>query len=266
MIKEGKARHTQISDWITSSIGKGVFKPDQKLPSENELAAQFDVSRVTVRRALQTLESDKVIYRCQGLGSFVSDNRTPQNLVNLTDFDEDMKRVGLRASSEIVAFEHQLAGARLAEHLSVKEGSPVVRVERLRLGDGEPIAYDITWLPIIYGQLLSPESLKTRTIYGILEQDYNIPVLAGCYRLLAENAETHIAQKLKVPTGTALFLINRVSYTLGNKPVYFQKRYYRNDKVIYEMRLERNEAGSSNNSGALPMKEFLPVFGEATKD
>src|SRR5690606_11578119 len=74
MLQNGKPLHAQISDWLLSQIDLGKLKPDQKLPSENELASKFDVSRVTVRRALQTLEGDSIIYRCQGLGSFVSDH------------------------------------------------------------------------------------------------------------------------------------------------------------------------------------------------
>jgi GntR family transcriptional regulator len=75
MLKKGIPRHAQISQWLRRQIDEGVFKPEEKLPSENELSRKFDVSRVTIRRALQSLESEAIIYRCQGLGSFVSDER-----------------------------------------------------------------------------------------------------------------------------------------------------------------------------------------------
>src|SRR6056297_1996333 len=105
MLKKGVPRHSQISQWLRSQIEEGVFEPEEKLPSENELAKKFDVSRVTIRRALQSLESDEVIYRCQGLGSFVSDDRKKHSLVKLTDFNEDMKKAGLEASSIVKRFE-----------------------------------------------------------------------------------------------------------------------------------------------------------------
>jgi len=100
-LKEGVPRHIQITRWIEQQIRDCNYKPDEKLPSENDLAQRFDVSRVTIRRALQSLESNGLIYRCQGLGSFVSDTRTPHNLVRLTDFNEDMNRAGLKASSVV---------------------------------------------------------------------------------------------------------------------------------------------------------------------
>lgn len=258
-LKDGIPRHTQISQWLRSEIEKGRFKPEEKLPSENELAKKFDVSRVTIRRALQSLENDALIYRCQGLGSFVSDERTTHNLIRLTDFNEDMAKAGLEASSKVIVFEPVETPAWLSDILNIDEGRKVIRIDRLRLGNGEPIAFDSTWLPALYGQLLDKDALKETTIYKQLEEDYDIPIVRGCYRMSAELAEKELARHLDVPEKSALFLIDRISYTIGEKPVYYQKRYYRNDRVMYEMTLERDQADDGDSSD-MPLKEFLPVF------
>jgi len=259
MLKKGRSRHSQISDWIKTRIEKGIYEVDEKLPSENELASKFDVSRVTVRRALQTLEGEGVIYRSQGLGSFVSDRRSRQTLVRLTDFSEDMTRAGMQASSVVVGFEQLESAGWLDERLQIKEGNRVTRIDRLRLGDQEPIAFDITWLPLFYGQLLDGYDLQEKTIYGIFEEEYEIPIVRGNYRIQAENADDYLADQLKVKEGTALLLIDRQSFTVQDKPVYYQKRYYRNDKVIYELLLER-ESEDTDLASDLPLKEFVPVF------
>lgn len=259
MLKEGKSRHAQISDWILEEINSGRLRTDQKLPSENELSEKFDVSRVTVRRALQTLESNAVIYRSQGLGSFVGDNRSPQTLVRLTDFSEDMERAGMKAISRVLHGANEQANAKVAEMLNIEIGTYVYRIDRLRLGDNEPVAFDTTWLPFAYGQLLSNEDLQKSTIYAILESKYEIPITRGCYRMSAVNADIAIAKHLDVELNTAVMLIERTTFTLGGKPVYYQKRYYRSDKVIYEMRLEREDR-SSLSGNELPLKEFVPVF------
>lgn len=259
MLKEGIPRHSQISQWLRNQIEKGEFKPEEKLPSENDLAKKFDVSRVTIRRALQSLESEEIIYRCQGLGSFVSDTRAPHNLVRLTDFDEDMQNAGLEASSEVKKFEAIDTPDWLSSSINVKEGNKVLQVDRLRLADGQPIAFDSTWLPIFYGQLLTSGKLKTSTIYKILEQEYDIQLQRGTYRFSAESADELLANELSVEVGSALMLIDRTTYTLRNKPVYYQKRYYRSDKVMYEMTLERSKE-SAGNSNDMPLKEFVPVF------
>ncbi len=220
MLKEGIPRHSQISQWLRNQIEKGVYGPDEKLPSENELAKKFGVSRVTIRRALQSLESESIIYRCQGLGSFVSDERASHNLVRLTDFNEDMANAGLDPSSIVQKFETVEAPGWLAALLGVDEGSRVLQVDRLRLGDGEPVAFDSTWLPILYGQLLNESDLAESTIYSLLEKNYDIPVNKGCYRISAEIADSEIASALKLDGQSAVLLIDRISYTIGNKPLY----------------------------------------------
>ncbi len=258
ILKEGIPRHSQISQWLRKQIDEGIFKPEDKLPSENELAKKFDVSRVTIRRALQSLESESVIYRCQGLGSFVSDGRATHNLVKLTDFNEDMSRAGLKPSSEVNQFGTVEAPDWLAEMLHIDAGCKVLRIDRLRLGDGKPIAYDITWLPVFYGQLIQQEKLSESTIYSILEEEYDIPVIKGFYRMSAVPADDLLANELQVEPNTPLFLIDRLSFTIGHKPLYYQKRFYRNDKVLYEMTLERSP---DDKAGAdMPLKEFAPVF------
>jgi GntR family transcriptional regulator len=102
-LKGGASRHTQISNWLRQQIESEQYQTDEKLSSENDLCKKFDVSRVTVRKALQTLENEGQIYHSQGLGSFVSDDdRTRQSLIQLTDFEEDMRRTGLKFSSQVI--------------------------------------------------------------------------------------------------------------------------------------------------------------------
>lgn len=258
-LKDGIPRHAQITHWLRNQIEAGDFKPDEKLPSENEMAKKFDVSRVTVRRALQSLESEQIIYRCQGLGSFVKDSRAPHNLVSLTDFNEDMAKAGLKASSRIHDFITVEAPDWLAGVLGVDEGTKLLRIDRLRLGDGEPVAFDSTWLPILYGQLLDKDKLEDTTIYRQLEENYDIPIMRGCYRMSAEVADDQLAEDLNIPKNSPLLLIDRTTFTIGNKAVYYQKRYYRSDKVTYEMTLERDQ-NQQGGSEQMPLKEFVPVF------
>lgn len=259
MLKKGIPRHTQISQWLRDQIDNGAFKAEEKLPSENELSKKFDVSRVTIRRALQSLENEEIIYRCQGLGSFVSDNRTSHNLIRLTDFSEDMAKAGLEATSKVLDFTTVNAPAWLAKLLGIEEDTKVIRVDRLRLGDGQPIAFDSTWLPILYGQLLEEKELSETTIYKILEEKYEIVINRGCYRISAEISDSYLSKTLDIPEQSPLLLIDRISYTIGDKPVYYQKRYYRSDKVTYEMTLERKKGGDGSSAN-MPLKEFVPIF------
>ncbi|MDX1671969.1 MAG: GntR family transcriptional regulator [Balneolaceae bacterium] len=260
MLKDDRPRHEQISDWLRSEIEACRYETGSRLPSESELSQKFDVSRVTVRHALRTLENEGLIYRRQGLGSFVSTNKVRQPLVCLTDFSEDMQRAGVEARSEIVFKGIESCESRVAAQLDLGEKTNCYRLDRVRLGDGKPVAFDITWLPLFYGQLLENHDLEHGTIYRILEEEYEIPIQRGHYRMKAGNADDELSDHLKVPQGSALLLIERITMTVGDKKVYFQQRFYRTDRVCYEIELERKDATCDQYAQGLPLKEFAPVF------
>ncbi|MCH8568916.1 MAG: GntR family transcriptional regulator [Balneolales bacterium] len=250
-------RHEQISAWLKNRIDAGVFNSDDKLPSEFELSRKFSVSRVTVRRALQTLEQNQLIYRCQGIGSFVKNTRTESEMIRLTDFMEDMRQTGKTARSEVLNVSQEHASEDVATRLGVKAGQIVLKLERLRLGNEEPVAYDLTWLPLFYGQLIADHDLADKTIFKIFEEEYEIPILRGTYRIHACVADAVQSDYLKIQKGAPLLIFDRMSYTINDKAVYYQRRYYRADKVSWQVSLERNP---DSNTRELPLKEFVPVF------
>ena len=257
-LKSGTPRHQQVSDWLRAQIADGRWVTDDQLPSESSLGDQFSVSRITVRRALQTLESEGLIYRRQGLGSFVGTNRVNQGLIRLTDFAEDMEAAGMEASSRVLHSDFEEASDVVARPLGIDAGVRVMRLDRLRLGDGEALAFDRTWLPMFYAQLLHGRDLTRETIYHILEVDYRIPVVSGRFRIEAINAPADISQELGIPWGRALLMIERVTVTEADRRVYYQQRFYRSDRVAYDLELER-EGGAEHRQG-LPVRDFEAVF------
>jgi GntR family transcriptional regulator len=267
-LKPGVPLHEQISSWLRRQIESGEWAPDAQLPSEHDLCEQFGVSRVTVRQALRTLEADGLIFRRQGLGSFVCDRKLPQGLVRLTDFSQDMARAGLRAESVVLHQEQEECPPGVASRLGVEPGSPVVRLDRLRLGDGDPIAFDQTWIPLFHAQLLAGRDLARETLYEILERDFGIPILSGRYRISAALADPAFAGPLGVCPGEALLLIERTSRTVGDRVVYFQRRFYRADRTSYELEVGRDPAQlriPGADAGGMPLREFEAVFHGADK-
>lgn len=263
-IRPGVPLHEQISSWLRGKIEGGEWGPDTQLPSEHDLCDAFAVSRVTVRRALQTLEADGLIFRRQGLGSFVCERRVAQGLVRLTDFAQDMARAGMQASSVVLHRANEPCPAPIAERLGMEPGATVLRLERLRLGDGEPVALDRTWIPPFYAQLLEGRDLAGETLYRTLERDHGIPVLSGRYRITAATADTATAAHLGVEPGEALLVMERTTRTVGERAIYFQRRYYRGDRMAYELELAREPGlqGALGGDGeGMPLREFEAVVG-----
>jgi GntR family transcriptional regulator len=257
----GTPLHVHISDRFRREIREGRRLPHEALPSESELCRLFEVSRVTVRRALQTLEGEGLIYRRQGLGSFVADRRVTPGLVRLADFAQELERAGLEARSRVLHRAMEPAPHWVAEALQLPEGSPVFRLDRLRLGNEEPLALDRTWLAPFHAQLLEGHDLGRDTIYGVLERDYGIPILSGRYRITAAAAEDSVARELGVEAGDPVLLIDRTSRSVGGRPVYVQRRFYRSDRMAFELELARDPLSTSEGTAeaGMPLRDFEVV-------
>lgn len=252
--------YQQLADRLRRQIADGAYRIGDRLPSEDALGEEFGVSRITVRAALDQLSAAGLLKRHRGKGTFVSAPPVEHELIRLTDFVEDMMAAGLRPASQVIQLCEEPSSAEVAVELQIAPGTPVVRLDRLRLGDHSPIAVDHTFLPLRYGRLLDREHLEDETIYRQLETRYGIPVLSGTFMIEAGVAPSDLAAYLHVDQGSPLLIIRRTSYGASREVIYYQKRYYRADRVRYRLELSRDYPTRSSR-----LTEFAPVFepGEA---
>ena len=255
-----QTKYEQIAHQLRAEINEGKFEPGDQLPSEKRLCDYFKVSRVTVRQALQKLENQQLIFRKQGLGAFVSEQRINKALVHLTDFSEDMRKAGYESSSKLISLKKVKAIPEVNKILELKSDCQLIQIDRIRLANSKPIALDITWLPASYGQLLFDENLTTQTLYQIFEEKYDIPITGGSYRITAANASSYIAKHLELKAGMAVLEIDRCSRTTGDKKIYYQKRYNNPEFISYDIKLTRNENLNNSFKDGMDLKEFTPKF------
>ena len=248
--------YQQLASQLRREILAGVYRPGDRLPSEETLCATFGVSRITVRAALDQLVDAGLLWRQRGKGTFVSAPPVEQDLIRLTDFVEDMAAAGLTPSSRVVYRGEEPARPDVAVQLRLQPGTPIVRLDRLRIADNLPIAFDVTYLPLRYGRLLDYDRLGTQTIYQQMESQYGIPIVSGTFLIEARAASDDIAAHLQVPAGTPVLVICRTSYTEDEVVIYFQIRSYRADRVRYRVSLERAYPGEGAK-----LTGFAPVFG-----
>ncbi len=222
--------YQQLYAILRKEIVDGRWVPGDMLPSEKELTAQYEVSRITVRQALELLVNDGLIFRRRGLGTFVAVPRIEQGLNRIVSFTEDMRRRGLRPGTQVLAAGLEPATEEVAGKLQVRVGEELVHIERLRLADAEPLSIEIS-------------HLLHRSCPGVLKYNYaEVPLreqLARSYNLVLVRAEQviralaaprEIAEKLLVPVGAPLFYIERISYSQQEVPVEFLQLYYRGDR------------------------------------
>ncbi|HET9014582.1 MAG TPA: GntR family transcriptional regulator [Thermomicrobiaceae bacterium] len=247
--------YQQLAQRLRRQITEGVYGQGERLPSEADLCVQFGVSRITVRAALDQLVDAGLLWRQRGKGTFVTAPLVEHELIRLTDFVEDMAGAGIRPASRITHIGEEPAASEVAQELDLSPHTPVVRLDRLRLADGRPIAFDVTYLPLRFGRLLNHQALDSETIYHQLEQQYQIPVVSGTFLIEAGRATGELGEALEIERGAPLLVIRRTSYTEGRDPIYYQQRYYRADRVRYRVELDRRFPGDRSH-----LTEFVPVF------
>lgn len=247
--------YQQLAGKLRKRIAAGEFRPGDRLPSEDALCDEYGISRITVRAALDQLVDAGLLWRQRGKGTFVSIRQVDHELIHLTDFVEDMAASGLQPSSRVTYWGEETVSEEIAEALGISKTMPVVRLDRLRIADQSPIAFDVTYLPLRYGRLLDRDRLDTETIYHQLENQYGIPVVSGTFVIEAATAGRELAGLLEIDEGAPVLVINRTSYTESRDPIYFQVRSYRADRVRYRLELRRDYPNQPNQ-----LMEFAPVF------
>jgi GntR family transcriptional regulator len=226
---------------VASEITEGRLPPGAQLPTEDSLIARFEVSRTTVRKAIQNLAGRGLIEIQRGRGTFVSQPKVTQELTELTGFVEDMQALGRNPTARLIDKRVVPATEVVARHLALTTGTLVVRIQRVRLADGVAMSFDETYLPQAIGEKIITNDLEAEPIFSILEQRYKIPLIEAEYRLEAIAAEAHVSQALGVQAGSPIFMIERTSFTTGDKPIDYERLHYRGDLIRFVTRLSRNQ-------------------------
>ena len=231
--------YSRVETVLAGEISDGQLKVGDQMPTEDFLIERFEVSRITVRRAVQNLVSRGLVEIRRGKGTFVTAPKITQELTELSGFVEDMQALGRKPTARLIGKEVVTADANVARHLALTKGERVVRIRRVRLADGIPLSFDETYLPLEIGKKIITNNLKVEPIFSLLERKYDVPLVEAEYKLEAVAAEAEVAAALRVKQGSPIFRIERTSYSTRNRPVDYEKLYYRGDLVCFVTRLAR---------------------------
>ena len=132
-------RYYQLKEIMRERIRLGEWKPGDLIPSERELGETYGISRMTARQAITDLVNEGLFYREQGKGTFVSQHKITQQLIQLTGFTEDIRARGQRPGTKVLSAEMFPADEATAERLRISQGMLIFRLRRLRLADDEPL-------------------------------------------------------------------------------------------------------------------------------
>lgn len=217
----------RIATALRERIEAGELEANAPLPPERELCVEFDVSRMTARRALVLLESEGLVYRSATRGTFVSEPRVP---LRVGSFSHEIARSGRQATAEVIWAEEHPASARTADALGLADGAPVAALQRLRRSNGEPLALETTSYPseLVPGLL---ERDLTGSLWDELHRHHDLHLTRTVAELEVVALDAETSALLESRPGAPGLLLVRHSYDRAGRCLEYARDVYRADRV-----------------------------------
>lgn len=225
-------KYEQIQHYILSQINAGKLSAIDPIESEKELGERFNVSRMTVRRALDELVAQDILFRVQGKGTFVNKSRRFKEFNRLKSFTEEATEAGLSVYSIVISQYEAAPDAAIASIMDIAPQQKVTHVNRIRMADDAPLAYEeAVFLSSVLGDM-GPEVPKG-SVYKYLEEVKGVKIAYGNQDLDAVSADSKLSIMLNVPLNTPLLRMTCIGYTKSNTIFEYIRTYYRCDRYTF---------------------------------
>ena len=215
---------------LQRQIEDGAWRPQERLPTEDDFAARYRISKVTVREALKQLSDEGYLRREQGRGTFVSQSRVEQGPRILTSFSQEMTLRGMRASSRVLRQSVIAAGHELATKLDIKPGAPVFSLKRLRLADGKPMGIQTAFVSLSLVPGIDKEDFSKASLYIVLASRYGLKPTRAQEEHFAVKLKAAQAKLLRVEAGAAALAAERLAYKDDGRPLELTASIMRGDR------------------------------------
>jgi GntR family transcriptional regulator len=231
-------RSRELAGRIREDILTGAFASGS-LPHEQGLTRTYGASRNTVRDALRLLAAEGLLVRRPGLGTRVAALKFEHSLDRLAGLAETLARQG-GIANEVRVARREAASPRVSRRLQIEKGAAVLYLERLRLLDGEPLSLDSSYIVADIGADLLRADLRSRDVFGLIEQISAAPLGTAEISVQAINAQPDIAEALGVAPGAAVFAIDRLTRLADGRPVDLETIHLRGDRISFTSVLHRS--------------------------
>jgi len=226
--RNGTPAYKRIQDAILKRIEGGHLRPGDAVDSERELARIHRVSLMTARHALASLEREGLVERRRGAGTFVAPPKIHFN--KLMSFTEQLASRGLTGYSKTLSARVVENEPDVAARLNLAPHSPMIKLERLRIGGDEPFALEIGYLAANDFPGLSKAPLERSSLFSILDREYGVTLVHADEEIDATAADPKNADLLQVARGAPLLRIRQIIYSSSGKPTIYMLGLYRSDR------------------------------------
>lgn len=223
----------QVEADLRAMLNSEIVSPGDLLPTEHELAEAYGVGRHTIRTALSRLVNDNLIVRKAGHGTVVKDHEDRREFSLARSFTHQMAAMGLQARSVVIASKTRSIQAGDPRALSSKIGAPCLIMERLRLGNDEPIGLQHTFVVLEHCRGLEHSDFASHSLYEILSNEYHLVITEIAHTVSATIANKNQSERLQVKLGAPLLVVNTSAYLDNGEIIESSVTCYRADKYEY---------------------------------
>lgn len=232
---EGVPLYVKIRESIREMIASGELERGQKIPSEQILAEEFGVSRMTVRQGISDLIDDGLLYRRHGIGTFVTLPHVDRDHSRLSNFFENSTQKGIQAQASILKLEVIPGTSELTQALSLEEGELIIHIKSLRFADQIPVTLHDAYIPHkLFPNLVKDDSstLDVHNLWNVYENS-GYRVRSAVQKLEARPADAELTELMNIEAGAPILYKERTVYTDDGTPIEYTYCYNRGD--IYSL-------------------------------
>jgi GntR family transcriptional regulator len=232
----------QLKEVLRQQIKSGQLAPNTAIPSEPELVASYQVSRATVRQALTELVNEGLLYRMHGKGTYVREPRMEEHINELSSLMNELTRRGKRPGGILLLSELARGSEMVRRQLKLAEDEQVIRLERLRTADGQPIAYEVDYIPYLRSSSLYQRvrEVADGSLYQLLASEGLLPATVE-QSIIAAHAQARESELLRIPAGEAVMRVRSTAFAPVGLPIAYSETLFPLDRfdLRYTLRVAK---------------------------
>lgn len=228
----------QVAAYLADAIRTHTYKPGDRLPSVEKLAAELGVGRSTVREGVRLLQAQGLLEVVHGVGIFVAKERITRTAGLTFSFSDTILERGMQPHSQILHQEKGTADDETAAKLQITIGDAVNILKRLRFADDLPMAVETSISAYArFPDVLEQDWNGKASLYAFLRDRYHVHVHAATQMVRSVAAGITHSKQLLIQPKSPVLLVETVAYDKHNQPIEFGRSYYRADRYEYRVQL-----------------------------
>ena len=231
--------YRQIANLIKDEILKGNIVKGEAIPTEKKLSEQYGASRVTIRQAIDLLVSEGLLYKVQGSGTYVKDDKIEHNIYRLRGFTEEMIELNKKPVNKILNFTLLQPDERVRNILQLEEGEATFYIRRQRFVDDIPVVVEDTYMPVSLFPDLSYEVMQ-KSKYDYIEQVRNFKIKESFQEVLPLLPEAKIQELLQVGDLVPILKVQLWSTLVEGTVFEYSELYFKSDEYKFTIMASRS--------------------------